>query len=345
MGDREGMHISGASSSRKDKKKQVKEERDRLKQAEKKKRRLEKALANAAAMRSELEKKKQKRKEEEQRLDKEGAALAEAVALQVLVDEDSDVPAELKMKQGTGGNGPNCAESFRQIAIGESTGLTDQNRDMMWRNFWKQSNRSVEISRRVELESKPALMEWDKAGFYNETSSGTEEKTTLSNVRAKVAEMVAGSAAVQAVAALGITKEAKTELEAEASVNESLDKNDIELESHFIEHEVSSKELKHLLQVAPESPQKNVQGESIERERDELKARLEYTERKLREKTRQVSELEHDLEEVTQYLMEFKAMFEISEESDAFRGDMKWKSVSSRHDISTTESSGGTVDQ
>ncbi|KAJ7525682.1 hypothetical protein O6H91_17G061600 [Diphasiastrum complanatum] len=326
MGDREGMHISGASSSRKDKKKQVKEERDRLKQAEKKKRRLEKALANAAAMRSELEKKKQKRKEEEQRLDKEGAALAEAVALQVLVDEDSDVPAELKMKQGTGGNGPNCAESFRQIAIGESTGLTDQNRDMMWRNFWKQSNRSVEISRRVELESKPALMEWDKAGFYNETSSGTEEKTTLSNVRAKVAEMVAGSAAVQAVAALGITKEAKTELEAEASVNESLDKNDIELESHFIEHE-------------------NVQGESIERERDELKARLEYTERKLREKTRQVSELEHDLEEVTQYLMEFKAMFEISEESDAFRGDMKWKSVSSRHDISTTESSGGTVDQ
>ncbi|KAJ7525679.1 hypothetical protein O6H91_17G061600 [Diphasiastrum complanatum] len=327
MGDREGMHISGASSSRKDKKKQVKEERDRLKQAEKKKRRLEKALANAAAMRSELEKKKQKRKEEEQRLDKEGAALAEAVALQVLVDEDSDVPAELKMKQGTGGNGPNCAESFRQIAIGESTGLTDQNRDMMWRNFWKQSNRSVEISRRVELESKPALMEWDKAGFYNETSSGTEEKTTLSNVRAKVAEMVAGSAAVQAVAALGITKEAKTELEAEASVNESLDKNDIELESHFIEHE------------------KNVQGESIERERDELKARLEYTERKLREKTRQVSELEHDLEEVTQYLMEFKAMFEISEESDAFRGDMKWKSVSSRHDISTTESSGGTVDQ
>lgn len=36
----------------------------------------------------------------------------------------------------------------------------------------------------------------------------------------------------------------------------------------------------------------------VEKERDELKARLQETERKLREKTRRVSELEHNLEEV-----------------------------------------------
>lgn len=83
-----------SAGSRKDKKKQVKDEVDRLKQAEKKKRRLEKALATSAAIRSELEMKKLK-KMEEQRLDEEGAATAEAVALHVLVGEDTDDASQM----------------------------------------------------------------------------------------------------------------------------------------------------------------------------------------------------------------------------------------------------------
>ncbi|KAJ7566182.1 hypothetical protein O6H91_02G091500 [Diphasiastrum complanatum] len=294
MADREGtiqrqgfIHLSGAASSRKEKKKQVKEERDRLKQAEKKKRRLEKALANAATIRSELEKKKQKRKEEEQRLDKEGAALAEAVALQVLVDEESDVPGMLKMKPSTGAdtvlkeswstgvdtvlketcnsamadmrgtghgtllelerrelgyeNGPGCTESFRQIATRESAGSINH-REMLWRNLWKQSDTSVEISRRAELESK-LLFEWDKAGFYKKIIISNEEMARKGSDRAKVAEMAAGSAAAQAVAALRIAEEAKAEAEAakkaaEVAMNEALDRNELQHKPHLIEHEV-----------------------------------------------------------------------------------------------------------
>lgn len=86
-----------STGSRKDKKKQVKDEVDRLKQAEKKKRRLEKALATSAAIRSELEKKKLKKMEEQQRLDEEGAATAEAVALHVLVGEDTEESSQIML--------------------------------------------------------------------------------------------------------------------------------------------------------------------------------------------------------------------------------------------------------
>jgi chromosome segregation ATPase len=42
-------------------------------------------------------------------------------------------------------------------------------------------------------------------------------------------------------------------------------------------------------------------------ERDELKARLEETERQLKERTRRVAHLEQSLEDMTQYLLNLKA--------------------------------------
>ncbi len=76
------MPFSASASSRKEKKKQVKEDIDYMKQADFFFKKLQKALARTVAIPSELEEKKQRYKEEEQLLDEEGAALAEAVALQ-----------------------------------------------------------------------------------------------------------------------------------------------------------------------------------------------------------------------------------------------------------------------
>jgi hypothetical protein len=76
------LPFSASASSRKEKKKQVKEDIDYMKQADFFFKKLQKALARTVAIPSELEEKKQRYKEEEQLLDEEGAALAGAVALQ-----------------------------------------------------------------------------------------------------------------------------------------------------------------------------------------------------------------------------------------------------------------------
>jgi len=86
----------------------------------------------------------------------------------------------------------------------------------------------------------------------------------------------------------------------------------------------------------------------VEKERDELRARLQETERQLQAKTQRVSELEHNLEEVTQYLLEFKAMFEGSKHSSLTVGQNADKDIetsSDQEDATPAESSGGTVDE
>lgn len=265
-------NVSSGASSRKEKKKQAKEERDRLKQVEKKKRRLEKALATATAIRIELEKKKQRRKEEEQRLDAEGAALAEAVALQVLVDEEvisfDDSLCDCKV--------PTFSEASRSDGKLRFTMALSKTESVKDRRF---NMEDVQVKKLVRCS------EWE--GFSN-----PRDNITFSSERAKAAELAAGIAAAQAVAALKIAEEARAEAEAakkaaEAAIFQVLDRR-----------QCSDPQSDRQIMTRPSN---------IEVERDELKARLEESERQLREKTRRVFHLEQSLEDMTQYLLQLKS--------------------------------------
>lgn len=94
--------------------------------------------------------------------------------------------------------------------------------------------------------------------------------------------------------------------------------------------------------------QSKAQPRSVEKERDELKARLEETERKLKEKTRRVSQLEQNLDEVTKYLLEFKAMIEGSKGDNQVicNGVLKDNvAYAEGSDVTPAESVGGTLDE
>lgn len=343
---------NACSSSRKEKKKQAKEERDRLKQVEKKKRRLEKALATAAAIRIELEKKKQKRKEEEQRLDEEGAALAEAVALQVLVDEDVDI-----LEESTSTNNVVVEEKEEtsqlsledyvekagnpQISSGQSLDIkreiyytyiaavstAEDKIDSTGNSDWEVSmNHTSRHATRDKFGKFEALQVERVVVSDEEIFSNLEDNLKASNERAKAAEVTAGMAAAQAVAALRIAEEARAEAEAakkaaEAAINQFLDRKQL---SHVDEG---------VLQI-------NYQPKNIEMERDELKARLEETEHQLKEKTRQVVCLEQSLEDMTQYLLQLNTKLPF-----VTGGGERECLTLERDCTSVTESSGGTVDQ
>lgn len=352
---------SGANS-RKEKKKQAKEERDRLKQVEKKKRRLEKALATAAAIRIELEKKKQKRKEEEQRLDEEGAALAEAVALQVLVEEDTDV-----FESSAGTENGLCEERGGIVSLGYEVKSTDTGTCSSFGNSLRSPGQKFDLKQQicftylaavaaddgeVASTSKSLYSNWEASmthtfGHLNrdkpvkleelqveevaatdsEIFSNPEDNLKASTERAKAAEVAAGMAAAQAVAALRIAEEARAEAEAakkaaEAAISQVLDR----------------KQLSNVDQVAL---QVNFQPRNVETERDELKARLEETKRQLKKKTRQVSHLEQNLEDMTQYLLQLKGTLPFVMSGGAEREG----ETSERDSTNVAESSGGTVDQ
>lgn len=303
-------NVSGASS-RKEKKKQAKEERDRLKQVEKKKRRLEKALATATAIRIELEKKKQRRKEEEQRLDAEGAALAEAVALQVLVEEevislDDDSVCDCKV--------PNvCKPSISDAKLQTATVASHNQGTAKEVSMNRRSNNED-----VQVKKLVRCSEW---GVF----SNPRDNLTFSSERAKAAELAAGIAAAQAVAALKIAEEARAEAEAakkaaEAAICQVLDRR-----------QFSNPESDEQVTLYPSN---------IEIERDELKARLEETERQLKEKTRQVFHLEQSLEDMTQYLLHLKTKLPLP--SISFEREAE---TSERGSTNLTESSHGTTDQ
>lgn len=339
------------ASSRKEKKKQAKEERDRLKQVEKKKRRLEKALATAAAIRTELEKKKQRRKEEEQRLDEEGAALAEAVALQVLVEEEVD-----SLEESIGPHGATSEETDQSVdskaedasklpspgkalknvpldvkqqicytyaaAVTSDEGKVNGVGKDLYHGQEVIMDRSFGYVNRDKSEEaqvgKPVISDW-------EILSNPRDNLKASSERAKAAELAAGMAAVQAVAALRIAEEARAEAEAakkaaEAAISQVLDRR-----------QLSNAESAHQVMLQPMN---------IEMERDELKARLEETERHLKEKTRQVAHLEQSLEDMTQYLLHLKAKLPLPSGSFEREGE-----TSERGSTNLTESSGGAVDQ
>eukprot|EP00249_Psilotum_nudum_P013412 c24315_g1_i1 orf=338-1462(+) len=344
---------------RREQKKQAKEERDRLKQVEKKKRRLEKALATAAAIRIELEQKKQKRKEEEQRLDEEGAALAEAVALQVLVDEDSDTVSKIEdfaEKERLGGaedSGSMNVEEKVEEEVAVGLGLFVDPMKKVCRPFDLQERVNYTCPAVTESQAstvnkdalqdlgvtvnhdfvniqrdrlgRPTDLEGERHVESNWGISGSaEDKLRSSNERAKAAEMAAGIAAAQAVAALRIAEEARAEAEAakkavEAAMGQVLDRD----ESKKLERE----------------HQASVQPTGIHLERDELRARLQETERQLQEKTRQVVNLEEDLENMTQYVLGLKAMLPFVESSLEREGE-----ISERDSATFAESSSGTVD-
>lgn len=284
--------------SRKEKKKQAKEERDRLKQVEKKKRRLEKALATATAIRIELEKKKQKRKEEEQRLDEEGAALAEAVALQVLVEEEVN-SLEDSMCENAGcktSNFPILRKTYKSVttsdaqpACGASVTSNEAKSEARAKEV-SMNNVSVSKDQCQEVKRKLVISNW-------EVFSNPRDNLTFSSERAKAAELAAGLAAAQAVAALRIAEEARAEAEAakkaaEAAICQVMDRR------HFTVSEANQQVTFYPL--------------NIEMERDELKARLEETERQLKEKTRQVFHLEQSLEDMTQYFLCLKSKLPLS---------------------------------
>eukprot|EP00250_Pteridium_aquilinum_P011889 c20370_g1_i2 orf=249-1088(+) len=232
---------TAGASSRKEKKKQAKEERDRLKQVEKKKRRLEKALATATAIRIELEKKKQRRKEEEQRLDEEGAALAEAVALQVLVEEevislDGSICGEAQQNVGCNvANFPILSRASKIISCDVkpqicSTSVacvtnSDVNADATGKVVSMNSISSCSYREQTEdvQVKRLVLSDWEIS----------RDNLTFSSKRAKAAEVAAGLAAAQAVAALKIAEEARAEAEAakkaaEAAICQVLDRRNAE---------------------------------------------------------------------------------------------------------------------
>lgn len=329
-----------------------------MKQVEKKKRRLEKALATAAAIRIELEKKKQKRKEEEQRLDEEGAALAEAVALQVLVGEDVDGLEESIGTFNEGFEGKDESVNLGSDDKVEENGMSSSHGDDL-----RTRGQSLELKQQIcyvytaaaegkadnsgnglyrgwELSMNYASghVKRDKTGNMEESQlekvnvsewevfDNPEHSLKASNERAKAAEVAAGVAAAQAVAALRIAEEARAEAEAakkaaEAAISQVLDR-------------------KQAPTVDEISLQVNIQPRNAEMERDELKARLEETERQLKEKTRQVFHLEQNLEDVTQYLLQLKAKLPF-----AMGGPEREGETSERDSTNPTESSGGTVDQ
>jgi len=258
--------FSSIGGTRKEKKKQVKDELDRLRQAEKKRRRLEKALATSAAIRTELEKKKQKKKEEQQRLDEEGAAIAEAVALHVLVDEDSEETSKviLNVDEKAGleqcpyvglmpGNSTTAARNielcliaqkkelywnsikcFGDINYSQGSGGRERisgSKEAAWQKYdWKVPHcraigRTIRDSSEIygrELVFGDGWSQWQNVCMV-------DEKRITSDHRARAAEMSAGLAAAQAVAALQIAEEARAEakaakLAAEAAINRILDK-------------------------------------------------------------------------------------------------------------------------
>lgn len=312
-----------------------------MKQVEKKKRRLEKALATAAAIRIELEKKKQKRKEEEQRLDEEGAALAEAVALQVLVGEDVDVldgsNATTEDEEGFEGKGESVSDKVDQPAKPWNPLQSVELKQQMCYTYVQATESQVGAEGKVFCAaghfSEGKLGEFEDVQVVKvvvsdqEVLSNPEDSLKSTNERAKAAEVAAGVAAAQAVAALRIAEEARAEAEAakkaaEAAISQVLDRKQVS----------NVDELR--LQV-------NFEPKNVEMERDELKARLEETERQLKEKTRQVVHLEQNLEDMTRYLLQLKAKLPL------VVGCAEREGETSERDSSTnlTESSSGTVDQ
>ncbi|KAI5063517.1 hypothetical protein GOP47_0022064 [Adiantum capillus-veneris] len=307
--------ISGPGS-RKEKKKQAKEERDRLKQVEKKKRRLEKALATATAIRIELEKKKQRRKEEEQRLDEEGAALAEAVALQVLVEEEVNSFEDNMCENAASklSTVPPLRKAFIKNATTSDAQPTSVTSNELIAEAVSMNSISVSKDKREEVKRKLVITDW-------ELFSNPRDNLTYSSERAKAAELAAGMAAAQAVAALKIAEEARAEAEAakkaaEAAICQVMDRK------YFTLSEADQQATLYPL--------------NIEMERDELKARLEETERRLKEKTKQVFHLEQSLEDMTQYLLCLKSKLPLPNNlSD------KETEVSERSSTNLTESSQG----
>ncbi|KAH7445416.1 hypothetical protein KP509_01G007800 [Ceratopteris richardii] len=123
--------------------------------------------------------------------------------------------------------------------------------------------------------------------------SSPKDSGICSTERSKAAEIAAGVAAAQAVAALRIAEEARAEAEAakkaaEAAISQILDRR------YFA---VTEAKQQHVTFYSP----------NIEAERDALKAQLEETERRLKEKTRQVFHLEQSLDDMTQYLLRLKS--------------------------------------
>ncbi|XP_057856830.1 uncharacterized protein LOC131066147 [Cryptomeria japonica] len=239
--------LPSISGTRKEKKKQVKDELDRHRQAEKKRRRLEKALATSAAICSEIRKKKQKEKEEQQRLDEEVAAIAEAVALHVLADEDSEEASEVVLHTnekislwqnpyvGLFPETMMAADGNIQFYLGR------QKNDLLYQNTLKccgdKSCRGFE-SREEILGSRATqwqLSDW-KVPYYRPVDRGirntewngrefvvangwsqleniclVNQKRVACDEKERTAEVSADLAAAQAVAALPIAKEAQAE--------------------------------------------------------------------------------------------------------------------------------------
>lgn len=269
--------FSSISGTRKEKKKQVKDELDRLRQAEKKKRRLEKALATSAAIRSELEKKKQKKKEEQQRLDEEGAAIAEAVALHVLVDEDSEetskvflnVDEKVSLQQSPyvgliPGTSTTAAGNFELCLVGHKKelywnsikcfgdmnycqGSGSRERISVSREAaWQKNDRKVPHCRAIGRTIRDNSEIYGRELVFGDGWSQwqnfcmVDQKRITCDHRARAAEMSAGLAAAQAVAALQIAEEARAEakaakMAAEAAINRILDKNYLVQKFDFVD--------------------------------------------------------------------------------------------------------------
>ncbi|CAI5482924.1 unnamed protein product [Closterium sp. Yama58-4] len=104
-------------------------------------------------------------------------------------------------------------------------------------------------------------------------------------------EMASGMAAVQAVAAMRIAEEARTEAHAARRAAQEAGGR------------VQAEDGEQSVQGNDESEAMVVEGGPWE-----LRARLQETERQLQEKTARVSELERSLEEMTQYLQNLKAI-------------------------------------
>eukprot|EP00850_Spirogloea_muscicola_P012510 SM000081S22644 [mRNA] locus=s81:374110:375173:+ [translate_table: standard] len=124
-----------------------------------------------------------------------------------------------------------------------------------------------------------------------------EERARESSKWAKEAEVAAGAASAQAMAALKIAEHARAEAEAarraaEEAVQQALDRRRLNLQEVHRGHAAGG-----------------ARGEMhVEQEKDDLRARLAETEQALAEKTRRVSELEGSLEDMTRYLRNLKAM-------------------------------------
>eukprot|EP01018_Ginkgo_biloba_P020882 Gb_14112 [translate_table: standard] len=324
---------SAIPGTKKEKKKQVKDELDRLRQAEKKKRRLEKALATSAAIRSELEKKKQRKKEEQQRLDEEGAAIAESVALHVLGDEDSEEPSKLVLNKDEG------VGVFHSTQLGflpgnssagaGNTGLyiEGQKKDTLYQNYAKCCG-GISYSfgsegREIISDSREPVWQWNewklphcraigrRSGDYpeingreHEFGSGCSQWKNFTfgqkrvicdeKERASVSEVSVGLIAAQAVAALRIAEEARAEAKVAKKAAEAA-MNGI-LDRSYLAHQFD---------ILNEC-----KAQSRSTDRDMSRTQLQETEQKLREKTLQGSVLEQNQNGVIHHFYDFEARFE-----------------------------------